>query len=65
MKMPNPFMDEFAASKGCKILTLPTGQGLLLKPPAARPGKGFGSSLGRVVLNALRAMKSRMTPGPA
>jgi hypothetical protein len=26
-------MDEFAASVGCKILTLPTGQGLLLKPP--------------------------------
>ena len=25
-------MDEFAESVGCKILTLPTGQGLLLKP---------------------------------
>jgi O-methyltransferase len=27
-------MDEFAAKHGAKILTLPTGQGLLLKPPA-------------------------------
>lgn len=27
-------MNEFAATKGCKILTLPTGQGLLLKPSA-------------------------------
>ena len=27
-------MDQFAASVACKILTLPTGQGLLLKPPA-------------------------------
>jgi hypothetical protein len=27
-------MDDFAASKGVKVLTLPTGQGLLLKPPA-------------------------------
>jgi O-methyltransferase len=26
-------MDEFAAGVGCKILTLPTGQGLLVKPP--------------------------------
>lgn len=26
-------MDEFAEGVGCKILTLPTGQGLLLKPP--------------------------------
>jgi O-methyltransferase len=26
-------MDEFAARKGVKILTSPTGQGLLLKPP--------------------------------
>jgi hypothetical protein len=25
-------MDEFADGKGVKILTLPTGQGLLLKP---------------------------------
>jgi O-methyltransferase len=28
-------MDEFAASVNCKILTLPTGQGLLLKPPSS------------------------------
>lgn len=27
-------MDGFAAEVGCEILTLPTGQGLLLKPPA-------------------------------
>jgi len=27
-------MDDFAASKGVKILTLPTGQGLLIKPPS-------------------------------
>ncbi len=26
-------MDEFAAKRGVKILTLPTGQGLLMKPP--------------------------------
>jgi hypothetical protein len=58
-------MDEFAAGKGCKILTLPTGQGLLLKPPAGSESKGFGSSLGKMVLNALRAMKGRLTPGPA
>ena len=24
--------DEFATSQGCEILTLPTGQGLLIKP---------------------------------
>lgn len=28
--------DEFAASVGCRIATLPTGQGLLLKPPTNR-----------------------------
>jgi hypothetical protein len=28
-------MDEFAASNDVPILTLPTGQGLLLKPGAA------------------------------
>ena len=28
-------MDEFARSKGCEILTVPTGQGLLIKPPDA------------------------------
>lgn len=28
-------MDEFAVSVDCKILTLPTGQGLLLKPPSS------------------------------
>jgi O-methyltransferase len=28
-------MDAFAAKKGVHILTLPTGQGLLLKPPGA------------------------------
>jgi O-methyltransferase len=27
-------IDEFAESVGCKVLTLPTGQGLLLKPPS-------------------------------
>jgi hypothetical protein len=27
-------MDEFAASVGSTILTLPTGQGLMLKPPS-------------------------------
>ena len=30
-------MDEFAATVGGRILTLPTGQGLLLKPPAIDP----------------------------
>ena len=25
-------MDAFAAEMGCRILTLPTGQGLLIKP---------------------------------
>lgn len=30
-------MDEFAATVGCRILTLPTGQGLLLKPPSVDP----------------------------
>jgi hypothetical protein len=31
-------MDEFAATKNVDILSLPTGQGLMLKPPTARPG---------------------------
>lgn len=29
-------MDDFATRKGVQILTLPAGQGLLLKPPCAQ-----------------------------
>ncbi len=29
-------MDEFAASKGVSILSLPTGQGLIIKPPSCK-----------------------------
>jgi hypothetical protein len=28
-------MDRFAASRGVQVLSLPTGQGLLIKPPRA------------------------------
>lgn len=40
-------MDDFAAAKGIKVLSLPTGQGLMFKPPNPKSGwRGF-FSLGR------------------
>lgn len=60
-------MDDFAESKGCKILTLPTGQGLLLKPPDAKRGGrsgGLGSTLSKTVFDAFRAMKEQFTSQP-
>lgn len=51
-KAQKEVLDAFAARKGVQILTLPTGQGLLLKPPIGSPNsssKRFGARTWRSV----------------
>ena len=47
-------MDEFASERGVSVLSMPTGQGLLIKPASVLPKKGPGTSLPASILPALQ-----------